>query len=78
MAATCTGTSAYCPPNTFKDSSTVCRPVRGPCDAAELCTGTSAYCPGNSVQPDGTTCDDGNPATCHDQCTAGACKGTAC
>src|SRR5438445_155032 len=79
VAAACTGTSAYCPANTFKASSTVCRPVARSCDVAETCTGTSAYCPLNGVQPAGTACDDGNPATCHDQCTAGgSCIGTAC
>jgi len=76
VAASCTGTSPYCPANTFKASGTVCRPAVDACDVAESCAGTSAYCPANGFQPDGTTCDDGDPATCNDQCTAGSCAGS--
>ena len=76
VAASCTGTSPYCPANTFKASGTVCRPAVDACDVAESCGGTSAYCPANGFQPDGTTCDDGDPATCNDQCTAGSCAGS--
>jgi len=45
---------------------------------AETCSGINTSCPPNGLQPNGTTCDDGNPATCNDQCTAGSCAGTPC
>src|SRR3989442_5684890 len=65
VAETCTGTSPYCPADTYKASITVWRPVAGACDVAETCTGSSAYCPANGFQPDGTPCDDGDAATCN-------------
>src|SRR5439155_441762 len=48
--------SAYCPANTFKASTTVCRSVAGVCDVAETCTGTSAYCPANTYKASATVC----------------------
>jgi len=55
LAETCTGTSATCPANGFKPSSTVCRASRGGCDPAERCTGSSAACPAD------TGCTDTDP-----------------
>ena len=78
VAESCTGTSAYCPANSLQSAGTVCRAAVGACDIAEACSGTSSSCPANGFQPNGTTCDDGNTATCNDQCTAGSCAGTSC
>ena len=78
VAESRTGTSPYCPANGFKVAGAVCRPAAGVCDVAEACIGTSPSCPANGFQPNGTLCDDDNPATCHDQCTAGSCAGTSC
>jgi uncharacterized repeat protein (TIGR01451 family) len=78
VAETCDGVNPLCPANGFKAAGTVCRAARGACDVAESCPGTSPFCPANGFQPSGTACNDGNVATCTDQCTAGACAGTAC
>jgi hypothetical protein len=64
---------------TFVAGGTMCRPSTGVCDVAEACTGQSGQCPSDNCLPAGAPCDDGNPATCNDQCTgACGCVGGAC
>ena len=56
MAESCTGTSAACPGDGFKASTTTCRAANGDCDVAESCTGTSATCPGDGFKTATTIC----------------------
>ena len=72
LAATCTGSSATCPANPFKPSSTVCRDIAGECDVAEHCTGSSANCPTDIKKSSGTACTDDNNV-----CTTDTCNGTS-
>lgn len=52
----CTGSSAFCPANSFLGTSQVCRPAAGICDQEERCTGAQAGCPPDSLSPSGTVC----------------------
>jgi len=56
VAETCTGSTATCPTDAFKPSTTECRGLDGVCDIAESCTGSSAECPTDVVEPSTTVC----------------------
>ena len=45
---TCTGSSAFCPGDSFQPNSTVCRASGGVCDLQETCTGSGASCPADA------------------------------
>ncbi len=72
--AVCDGTHAHCPANTFKPSTTACRPSQGVCDVTEFCTGSSAECPANGFVQQGFVCGGDTPGSCSDP---GVCSGTS-
>jgi hypothetical protein len=75
IAENCTGSSAACPADAFRPSSTVCRPGSGDlCDPDENCTGSSANCPANVITPSGTICRPGSGDLCD---ASEACTGVA-
>jgi|GEM_PF-2872935 len=67
--AVCDGIHTYCPANTFKPATTICRSSQGACDLAEYCTGDSATCPADSFATQGTVCGG--------QILEGSCSGLA-
>lgn len=54
---------------------TPCRPSAGQCDVAETCDGVGTSCPADGAAPDLTPCDDGEVCTIDDVCTTGVCGG---
>jgi hypothetical protein len=72
VAESCTGTSAACPADGFKASTTTCRAATGDCDVAESCTGTSAACPADGFKASTTICR----AAAGDCDVAESCTGT--
>src|SRR5206468_736367 len=66
----CTGTSATCPTDLFKSSTTPCTDDGNPC-TADLCSGTSATCTHPAGNAGAACPDDLNP------CTADVCSGTS-
>ena len=58
LEESCTGLSAYCPADTFKDNAVVCREIAGDsdCDVEERCSGLSAECPEDGFQPSTVVC----------------------
>jgi N-acetylneuraminic acid mutarotase len=54
-AASCDGVNPSCPPNAFKDSSTVCHAASGLCDSTINCSGSTPTC-SPSPSPRGTIC----------------------
>ena len=78
-AATCTGSSAACPANTFVPAGTVCSMSVTDCKLDATCTGGSASCP--PVQPNapnGTACNNDNCCSGFGTCSNGVCGTGGC
>jgi len=59
----CTGMSAECPPDEYRNFGYECRPIAmgSLCDVPEFCTGMSPYCPIDLAAPNTTLCREPGP-----------------
>jgi hypothetical protein len=73
----CSGSSAYCPTDIFKGTSSICSTAPGLCSIDISCPGNSPSCPTRTFDNNGQSCSDNNPCTIGDTCSQGKCIGTA-